>query len=773
MVESALQKYRELEERLHLTEAENELLTEQSEDILLLGLVAEAIAEETMADGIISTILERAAILKDLDYACFARLDGCHLEILQFFSLFFEASSTPQIEFPADIVEKIMLESTTVAVKSDDPSAATINIDGVNHTFRHLLTIPFSGTTDKKRVFVFFDQARDDDQIEALKPLLEQVIGLATARVENLHLMDQLQDLNSDLEERVASRTAALRQAATVFESTSEGVVITDPDQNIVAVNRAFTEVTGYTEAEMLGQTPNHLKSGRHDRQFYDSMWQSIDETGNWRGEIWNRRKTGEVFPELLNISEVRDESGELTSYVGVFSDISALKESEAKFEHLAHHDPLTGLPNRLLLHARMEHAVTRASRTRSQFAVLFLDLDRFKTVNDSFGHPVGDLLLQEVARRLTDCVRADDTVARLGGDEFTILLEDLQDPGNATRTTTKILKALGEPFDLDQREVFTSCSIGISLYPDDGNDATTLLRNADSAMYTAKEAGSTSFHLFTEDISHLARERLELESGLRRALKRDEFVLHFQPQVSLLDGRVVGAEALIRWQHPEKGLVAPNHFIPLAEECGLIESIGDWVLKAACRESRRWRDAGMTPLRVAVNVSGRQITNADLEESVKGALDSAGLGARSLELEITESVFMDQSEVTVGVLESLKKLGVSLAIDDFGMGYSSLRYLKRFPVGRLKIDRSFIQDIPNNAQDKAIAQAIVALGQSLKMTVIAEGVETAEQLESLRSQGCDEVQGYFYSRPLPADEFTVYLGSQTPRLPSSESDSR
>lgn len=761
MDEPTLHRLNELEERLRLTEAENELLTEQSEDILLLGLVAEAIADETKAEGIIGKILERAAILKDLDYACFAQLNGCDLEVLQDFLLLFEAPTAPQIRLPVNAVSELALGSTTVAVKSDDPAAASIMVEGENYNSQGLLAIPFSGTKDPKRLFVFFDQVRDADQLEALKPLLEQVIGLATARMENLHLMEQLQGLNTDLEARVAARTAELRQAATVFESTSEGVVITDPDQKILAVNRAFTEVTGYSEAEMIGQTPTRLKSERHDRQFYASMWQSIRETGNWRGEIWNRRKNGAIYPELLNISEVRDESSTLTNFVGVFSDISALKESEARFEHLAHHDPLTGLPNRLLLHARMEHAVTRASRTRSQFAVLFLDLDRFKTVNDSFGHPVGDLLLQEVARRLTGCVRADDTVARLGGDEFTILLEDLQDPGSATRTATKILETLGEPFDLDRREVFTSCSIGISLYPDDGADATTLLRNADSAMYKAKEARSKSFHLFTEDISHLARERLEIESGLRRALERDEFVLHYQPQVSLLDGRVVGAEALIRWLHPEKGLIPPGRFIPLAEENGLIEPIGEWVLKSACAENRRWQDAGMASFRVAINVSGRQITNGDLGKLVKDTLDSTGLDPRSLELEITESVFMDQAEVSIQALETLKKLGVSLAIDDFGAGYSSLSYLKRFPIDRLKIDRAFIQEISSNTHDEAIAHAVVTLGHSLQLTVIAEGVETTEQLESLRAQGCDEVQGFLFSRPLPAEQFVQFMDTQ------------
>ena len=730
----------------------------------MLGLVAEAIADEVTAEEIVATVLERAAILKELDYACFAELDGYAVKVLQDYSVLFEARVSPEIRLPATMVSALGSGSATVAVRSDDPSAASILMEIDGFTPVSVLAVPFQREGETKRLFLFLDQVRSVDQLEALKPLLEQVIGIAAARLENLYLMGQLRELNTDLEKRVAARTADLRRAATVFESTSEGVMITDPDQKIVAVNRAFCEVTGYCDSEVIGKSPSLLQSGRHDRQFYDSMWQSIRETRKWRGEIWNRRKNGEIYPELLNISEVRGEDDELTNFVGVFSDISALKESEARFEHLAHHDPLTGLPNRLLLNARMEHAAVRAHRTKSRFAVLFLDLDRFKTVNDSFGHPVGDQLLQEVARRLTDCVRADDTVARLGGDEFTILIEDLLDPGSAVQTAAKILDALAAPFELDGLEVFSSCSVGIALFPDDGRDATTLLRNADSAMYRAKEEGPKSFHLYTTDLSEMARQRLEIETGLRRALERDEFVLHYQPQVSLSDDRVIGAEALIRWQHPKKGLIPPNRFIHVAEETGQIEAIGEWVLKAACSENRKWQDAGLPPIRVAVNVSGLQITHTPLEEVVRETLEFSGLDARYLELEITESVVMDQAEVSARTLDALKKLDVSLAIDDFGAGYSSLSYLKRFPIDRLKIDQSFILDIISSTHDQAIAQAVIALGHSLQLTVIAEGVETTEQLESLRAQGCDEVQGYLFSHPLPAGEFAEFLAKHQPQ---------
>jgi diguanylate cyclase (GGDEF)-like protein/PAS domain S-box-containing protein len=549
-----------------------------------------------------------------------------------------------------------------------------------------------------------------------------------------------------------------LRQAAAVFENTTEGVMITDTNGRIIAVNRAFTEITGYGEEEAAGLTGAALKSGRHDEQFYASMWGAIRENGRWQGEIWNRRKSGDIFPEWLNISVVKDERGRITHYVGVFSDISAMKESESRLDHLAHHDPLTGLPNRLLLNARMEHALARAHRSNTLLAVLFLDLDRFKNINDTLGHPIGDLLLQEVAHRLNGCVREEDTVSRLGGDEFTILLEDLADSRFASSVAEKILGSLADKFMLHEHEVFVTCSVGISIFPADGSDITTLLKNADSALYRAKEQGRNNYQYYTEELTSRAMERLAMENSLRHALQRNELVVHYQPQVDLYNGRIIGMEALVRWQHPEIGLISPNAFIPLAEETGLIIPIGEWVLRTACAQLKRWMDAGLPKIRVGVNLSSRQFNQNNLDEVVAAALRDTGLPPDCLELELTERMIMQDAESTITILHKLRALGVQFSIDDFGTGYSSLSYLKRFPIDRIKIDQSFVREITSNPEDAAVSQAIISLSHSLNLKTVAEGVETAEQQEFLRTLQCDEIQGFHFSRPVPEQEMGVLL---------------
>lgn len=560
-----------------------------------------------------------------------------------------------------------------------------------------------------------------------------------------------------------------LRQAARVFENTSEGVVITDPDQRIVAVNQAFTRITGYSEEEVWGCQPNILRSGRHGDDYYRQMWKAILACGRWQGEIWNRRKDGTEYPEWLNISEVRDDAGTITNYIGVFSDITSIKEAQDRLEYTAHHDALTGLPNRLLFRDRMEQALAVSRRLGTSVALLFVDLDRFKVINDTLGHEAGDLLLQEVARRLVGCMREEDAVARTGGDEFVVIQKGLAHPEDAALLATRILEEAGRPFSLAGHEIVTSLSIGISLCPQDGDDAGALLKNADAAMYRAKEKGRNGYQYYSNEMTAAGVERLQLESDLRLALQRDELRVHYQPQVDLATGRIVGAEALVRWQHATRGMVPPAVFIPMAEDSGMIGRIGEWVLNTACRDARAWQLQGLPPLRVAVNVSGRQLAHDDVAERVAVALRSAGLDATWLEVEVTESVVMQDAARAISTLNTLKEMGVALAIDDFGTGYSSLSYLKRFPIDKLKIDKSFVDGMVEDPGDAAIAIAIIAMAHSLRHTVIAEGVETEAQVDFLRVQGCDEAQGYYFCRPLAAPAFTEFLrqadtGSASPR---------
>ncbi|MDX5370939.1 MAG: EAL domain-containing protein [Pseudomonadaceae bacterium] len=554
-----------------------------------------------------------------------------------------------------------------------------------------------------------------------------------------------------------------LHQAATVFESTAEGVMITDLEQRITAVNRAFSDITGYSEAEALGQSPRLLSSGKHDSAFYAAMWHQLAASGHWQGEVWNKRKNGELYPEWLTISAVRDQSGQITHFVGVFADISSLKLAQDRLDYQAHHDPLTGLPNRLLFESRLETALNDARNDQQRGAVLFLDLDRFKHINDSLGHPVGDQLLKAIAQRLREQLRDIDTVARLGGDEFIVLLPGLHQPRDAERVASKLLACFNAPFQADGHEFFISASIGISLFPEDGNDVATLVKNADAAMYSSKAKGRNRIEFYTRNLTFQATERMTLELELRRAIERDELLLYYQPKLCLHSGELVGAEALIRWHHPVFGEIPPDRFIPLAEENGMILQLGDWVLQEACRQMRAWQDnhAPFGPL--SVNLSGSQLRQPQLAERIAGALDDFGLTADKLQLEITESFIMTQAEEALLILHRLKELGLQLAIDDFGTGYSSLSYLKRLPLDILKIDKSFVRGLPGDPDDAAITRAIIALGRSLQMTVIAEGVETKAQEIFLTSEGCAQIQGYVVSRPLNAEAFAAnFLGPLT-----------
>jgi diguanylate cyclase (GGDEF)-like protein/PAS domain S-box-containing protein len=566
---------------------------------------------------------------------------------------------------------------------------------------------------------------------------------------------------NEQLRKEIVDRRNAesnLKLAANVIRSSNEAILITDASANIVDVNDAFCEVTGYTREEVIGENPKIMKSGRHDRAFWQEMWHTLRTTGHWKGEVWDRRKNGEVFPKLISIGTVHDEQGEVANFVGIFSDISKIKQTEERLQYLAHHDPLTGLANRVLFRERLERAIKKAEPTGDRVAVLFMDLDGFKTINDTLGHPVGDEMLAKVARRLVGSVRTRDTVARMGGDEFTLVLSEFSGLRSIDFLSRKIIKKLAEPYQVANRTAYITATIGIALYPDDGQNADRLLQNADTAMYHAKSQGKNRFAYFSQELNRKAHERFELETALREAIQRDEFILYYQPQVDLAVRRVVGCEALIRWNHPQKGMIPPVRFIELAEETGLIKPMGEWVMRKACEQAGLWRAQGLPPLRVAVNVSGGQVTGDEIIQEVRHILSDTHMQASLLDIEITESTLMKDADTAIEILRDLKGLGVGLSIDDFGTGYSSLSQLKRFPVDKLKIDKSFVQNLETDRDDAAIVRAIIAIGHNLKLKVMAEGVENRQQLALVHAGGCDEVQGYYFSRPVPADDFARFV---------------
>ncbi len=563
--------------------------------------------------------------------------------------------------------------------------------------------------------------------------------------------IEQLAGELANLATERARSEEQLRLWPKVFDASREGIVITDGGERILFANRAVTEITGYATEEIIGRTPRMFSSGRHDEEFYRQMWAAIETDGHWEGEIWDRRKDGAIHPKWLAISSVRSPDGPVTHFIASFADITERKASEEHIRYLAYHDPLTDLPNQRLLRDRFEHEIAHARRAGSSVALLFLDLDRFKNINDSLGHPIGNRLLKAVAERLKTCLRQTDIISRQGGDEFVIVLSDRYSVDNLTLILNKLLERLNEPFEIGGDILNASASIGISVFPVDGDDFDTLLQKADTAMYQAKAGGRSTYCYFDAHMNASAQERLKLETSLRGALQRGELALHYQPQVILRNGRIVGVEALLRWNNPELGgAVGPNRFIPVAEDSGLIVPIGEWALREACRQAKAWHAAGWPELTMAVNLSAVQFRRGDLFAALSQTLAETGISAGCIELELTESIMIQDADDTLAKVHTLKELGVQLSIDDFGTGYSSLSYLKRFAVDRLKIDQSFVRGLPENRDDSAIVRAVIQMAKSLRIEVIAEGVETEEQARFLLQAGCDKAQGYLFGRPHP-----------------------
>ena len=600
------------------------------------------------------------------------------------------------------------------------------------------------------------EQLFDEVDLKALHGAGNQVaIALERARLHE-HLENLVEQRTEALTAEIAERKrveAEIRKLSSAVEKTADAIFITDASGAIEYVNAAFEQLTGYSREEVLGKTPRIIKSGKHDPEFYRKLWDTILEGQVYRDVFINRKKTGELYYEEVTISPLTDEQGRVMHFISAGKDITERMQSQERLHHLAHHDILTDMPNRALFVERVNQALNRTQWRKRVVAVLFLDLDRFKLVNDTLGHEAGDRLLQVLAARLQTCVREGDTIARFGGDEFAVFLDDVASPGDVAPIAKKFLEALAPPFIIDGHEFFIAASIGISLYPNDGTDAKILMKNADTAMYRAKQQGGNTCQFYQADMNAHALKRLELETQLRRAMERQEFVLHYQPQIDLNGGAIIGSEALIRWRRPGSDLIPPVEFIPLLEETGLIVPVGEWVLRTACAQHHAWRAAGLSPLRVAVNISGRQFNGSDLIETVRRVMRDTRMEPGFLEVEITESVIMKNAEKVVETLQILNSMGVRLAIDDFGTGYSSLSYLKRFPIDSLKIDQSFVRDITTDPDDAAIVTAIITMAHSLDIHVVAEGVETSEQLEFLRARGCDLMQGYYFSPPRPGDE--------------------
>lgn len=586
------------------------------------------------------------------------------------------------------------------------------------------------------------------------KPFSPQVV---LARVRN-HLRlarakQSLQERNRQLEAVTGECSAAAALADHIAQYTNDGVLITDSLGTILSVNPAFTRITGYSADEVIGQTPKLLRSDRHGPEFYQEMWRSISEQGHWSGEVWNRRRNGEAYLERLNIYSVGRDDGRPHRYISIFCDITEVRQQDERIREIVSQDPLTGLPNRSVFDDRLRHGISLAQRSGDRLGLLIIDLDRFKAINDSLGHPLGDALLEKIAGRMKAVVRRSDTLARLGGDEFGMIVEGVEKPEDCASLAQTLLATIADELQIGVQALQITASIGITLYPDDGNDPVVLIRNADAAMYAAKAAGRGTYRFFQATMTDRALQRLTLEMELRHAIKLGQLRLHYQPKVRSQGGRLCGLEALLRWQHPRLGAVPPAEFIPVAEEAGLIGELGEWVLHEACRQAAGWRDKGLEVPRIAINLSARQLKAGGLPAHIRAVAESYGLSCELLELELTESQVMEDPEEAIATFRDLKSIGVRIAIDDFGTGYSSLAYLRRLPIDVLKIDRSFVMEADRDPEARQLVTMIVALGRSLNLELVAEGVENGAQAALLGDSGCDVFQGYFFSRPLSALE--------------------
>ncbi len=616
--------------------------------------------------------------------------------------------------------------------------------------------------TGKHRLFtgILRDNTRRKRDEEALKAAHDEL----EARVE-----ERTAKLTREIHERQRVEQD-LRLAANVIANLNEAVVICDSNFLVKSINPAFAEISGYSIDEIVGRPPPFVKILREDTELHETMLVALASVGRWETEFWNKRKNGEEYAEHLSLTAIEADDGIHHEYAAVISDITKRKQDEERIRYQANFDALTGLPNRALFTDRLAHSLAAMSRSGSKLGLMFMDLDGFKLVNDTLGHDVGDLLLQETSKRLGKCVRDDDTVARLGGDEFTVIMPNLHDARDAPIVAQRILDSLTQPFNLRGQEAFVSASIGITIFPDDARDSSELLKNADTAMYRAKEQGKANYQFFTNDLNQEVKERLILKNGLNKAMERNEFDVFYQPKLDLRTGRIMGAEALLRWNNKDLGMVSPAKFIPIMEETGFVAEVGEWVLRTACAQHLEWIAAGLPPIRIAVNLSARQLRDAGFVDMVKEVLELSSVPPMGLEIEITESMLMSDAPNIVKALNDLHDIGIHVAMDDFGTGYSSLSYLKRFPIDTIKIDRSFVADIATSSDDAEIIRTIINMGQTLQRRVVAEGVETVEQINLLTEYECDEIQGYFFSRPLPSDAITLFLKEHAAKAAASAS---